>query len=167
MSAEGLRAVMRHSAAAVSVVTTAYKGELAGMTISSLASLSLRPRQLVSLNMQVPSRTARLLHASGGQFAVNIMSQTPESISLARAFAGQQSLGHDFNPFEGFPDAWELLPSGIPLLRCAMAHLECLVDQTIAVQDHEILVARVTEARCHDNRLPLLYHNHAFTGLCT
>lgn len=157
---EAYKSAMRHMVSTVTVITTRAGKEFAGMTVSSLASVSIRPAPVLSFNMQVPSRTAKILHDGGGKLAANILTPTRESILLARAFAGVG--GHDQNPFFQHPELFDFTRSdGIPILKNSASTIICDVDSWIGVQDHEIIVARVAEVLERQKRA-LAYHDHDF-----
>ncbi|WP_322512081.1 flavin reductase family protein, partial [Chloroflexus sp.] len=77
------RQTMSHFASGVTVVTTAHEGRLAGLTVSSFASLSLHP-PLVLICIDHAAASHDVI-AAAGQFAVNILAEDQEYLS--RRFA--------------------------------------------------------------------------------
>lgn len=53
--------------------------------------------------------------------------------------------------------AWERGPKGLPVLEGVIATIECTVRSRIDGGDHDIILADVTHARLHNDKLPLLY----------
>ncbi|CAN6674593.1 hypothetical protein TRVA0_057S00672 [Trichomonascus vanleenenianus] len=165
-------------AASATIITTNHyvekdRAEPRGLTVSSLSSLSIRPKTLVSFNLQVPSRTSQVLH-DRRVFAVNILPATSESIELCKAFAGVY--GRHVNPFERFKERFEFQDdrleddhdsSGIPTISNASAVLYCKKRQVFRVQDHEIWIAQVYHIKCNEGheRGNLLYQNRVFHRL--
>lgn len=108
----GFRTAMSCLASAAVFLTTVNKSQTSnkyvprGLTVSSFASLSIKPWPLVTVNIQVPSHAADAMRPkynkeSGGIeypiFAINILPATSEAAQTCRALAG--SLGKDVNPF--------------------------------------------------------------------
>lgn len=135
-----------------------------GLTASSVTSLSVTPRPLVSFNVQVPSRTSQVLRA-GKSFAVNILAPSAESVRLCRAFAGL--MGKTLNPFEAFPGDFAEGLHSIPVISHATAVLYCEAVEIFPVQDHEIWVAAVCDVAGADSERQgsLFYQNHHFHSL--
>ena len=77
------RQAMGYFTSGVTVITTEYEGVLHGMTVSSFASLSLRPPLvLICIDKGVPSHDGI---KQAGQFVVNILEKRQEHLS--RRFA--------------------------------------------------------------------------------
>lgn len=147
------RQVMGHFASGVTVVTTAHGGRLAGLTVSSFASLSLKPMLvLVCIDRGAGSHSAI---AESGQYAVNILAEGQEYIS--RRFASP-----DADKFT--PGTYELSPRGLPLLNGALAQIECRLHSALPGGDHTIYVGEVVAASCND-ACPLLYYRSGYHKL--
>jgi flavin reductase (DIM6/NTAB) family NADH-FMN oxidoreductase RutF len=147
------RQVMGRFASGVTVVTTGAAGRLAGLTVSSFTSLSLRPTLiLVCISPEASSHAAI---AEAGQFAVNILAEGQEYLS--RRFASDES--------QKFTDGtYELSARGLPLLTGALAHIECTLQTMLPGGDHTIFVGEVVAARCGEGR-PLLYYRSGYHAL--
>jgi flavin reductase (DIM6/NTAB) family NADH-FMN oxidoreductase RutF len=147
------RQVLGHFPSGVTVVTTANEGRLAGLTVSSFSSLSLRPPLvLVCIDHRAGSHDAI---AAAGKFAVNILAEGQEYLS--RRFASDES--------EKFTvGTYELSPLGLPLLTGALAQIECSLHSALPGGDHTIFVGEVQAARCRDAR-PLLYYRSGYHTL--
>jgi len=160
------RELWRHAASPVTVVTSAFNRELAGMTISSLTSVSMGPPHLlVSFNCQTPSRTGDFIHRSQ-HVVLNQLAMSPSNVLLAKAFAGFGGQRHT-NPFEKYPDLFTpgSESEGIPRITAAAAQLLCRVRHVVPAQDHEIIIASVHKMWINGGT-PLIYRDHQF-GACT
>ncbi len=147
------RQTLSHFASGVTVVTTAHEGRLAGLTVSSFASLSLRP-PLVLICVD-HAATSHDVIAAAGQFAVNILAEDQEYLS--RRFAM-----HDSEKFA--PHSYTLSPRGLPLLHGVLAQIECRLYSALPGGDHTIFVGEVVDARVFGGR-PLLYYRSGYHQL--
>lgn len=148
---EEFRAALSRFASGVTVVTVASEGTLHGMTASSFASVSLDPpRVLVCLDKS--SRTRALL---SGTFAINVLSADQESISRAFANAGDK-------PFDSLDH--EIGSSGAPLIRGALAWIECATSSIVDGGDHDIIVGDVIGCRQVEGQ-PLVYFARSYRTL--
>lgn len=145
------KAVLGRFASGVTVVTVASEGTLHGMTASSFASVSLDPpRVLVCLSKS--SRTRALL---ADTFAVNVLSADQESISRAFAHTGDK-------PFDTLDH--EIGVSGAPLIRGALAWIECATSSIVDGGDHDIIVGDVTGCTAAEGQ-PLVYYARSYRTL--
>lgn len=147
---EQFRRVVSHLASGVTVVTTRNEDGPSGMTVSSVISLSLDPPlMLICLNNAVPTADAV---SRAGVYGVNILREGTEH--LAHQFASPST-----DKFRGVEISDGKL--GVPLLRDALANLECRVVETISGGSHTIFVGEVVgaEARAGD---PLAYFRGGF-----
>lgn len=147
------RQVMGRFASGVTVVTTATGTRLAGLTVSSFASLSLEPPLvLICIDRQAGSHAAI---AEAGQFAVNILSEGQEYLS--RRFASDE-------PNKFTAGTYQLSPRGLPLINGALAQIECTLHSALPGGDHTIYVGVVVAAQCTNQR-PLLYYRSGYHTL--
>lgn len=147
------RQVMSRFASGVTVVTTAHEARLAGLTVSSFASLSLQPTLvLICIDRRAGSHD---VIAAAGQFAVNILSEGQEYLS--RRFASDEATKFTEGTFY-------LSERGLPLLHGALAHIECALHSALPGGDHTIYVGEVMAARCFEGR-PLLYYRSGYHTL--
>ena len=147
------RQALGHFASGVTVVTTAHDGHLYGMTVSSFASLSLKPPLiLICVENALTTRTAI---SESGQFAVNILEKRQEHLS--RRFATR-----DNDKFVGV--AWHSSRFGLPVLEGALAVIECQLRDTVAAGDHSIFVGEVLDAEIGQGS-PLLYYRRGYHEL--
>ena len=147
------RQAMGYFATGVTVVTTAHEGQLYGMTVSSFASLSLKPPLiLICIEKVLTTHTAI---ADAGQFAVNILEQSQEHLS--RRFATREN-----DKFTGV--AWHSSRFGLPVLEGALAIIECQLRDTFPGGDHTIFVGEVMDAELSQGS-PLLYYRRGYHEL--
>jgi flavin reductase (DIM6/NTAB) family NADH-FMN oxidoreductase RutF len=152
-----LRATMRQWATGVTVVTTEWKGEQAGMTVSSFTSVSLEPATvLVCLNKDTFCHT---LVQKSGVYAVSMLGTGQEALS--NRFAGFDLTVTD--RFEGVNTF--TAETGSPLLPGAIAHLDCVVRTTHDTWSHTIFIAEVVWAKSDPDKVPLVYYNRDYHQL--
>jgi flavin reductase (DIM6/NTAB) family NADH-FMN oxidoreductase RutF len=131
----------------VAIVTSAHVGELHGMTVSSLASVSLEP-PLLSVSCELASKTLALLRRAE-KFAVTVLAEGQEALSSRFASTSLEDVR-----FEG--QAYQLGGNGCPLLGGGLAHLECSVFSITRAGDHDLVLGLVESAVVHDGT-PLTY----------
>jgi len=152
--------VMSHWASGVTVVTTAGVDRRPhGFTASSFTVVSLEPPTvLVCLDRAADCAPA---FADSDWLAVHILGAGQREV--AGRFAHKS---HD--KFAGL--VTEPGRSGTPLLRGAVATLECRTVLRLPVGDHVVLIAEVHEARMSGDEgssggRPLVYHRREFHAL--
>lgn len=147
------RNVVGHFASGVTVITTSESERLYGSTVSAVSSLSAEPpMMLICLNQK--SSTHGGVVASK-RFAINILSLGQEE--LAMKFASTKA-----GKFEGVDHTISAL--GVPLLRGALATIECLVEETVVGGTHTVFLGRVVSATSKDGE-PLAYFRGKFGRL--
>lgn len=129
----------------VSLITTAHEGQKAGVTVNSVASVSLDP-PLVLWSINKTSRSRAIFEAAKG-FAINILAW--DQMEVSRHFSSNVE-----DKFSGIPTSMGSL--GFPLINGAIAQFECTLESAIEGGDHIILVGRVAQARRHAGD-PLLF----------
>ncbi len=154
---EQLRSIMRAWTAGVTIVAAAYEGEQHGMTVNSFTSVSLDP-PLIIISLQDSSRTRQLV-SRAGTFGVTILSE--EQRELSERFAGRTPDSADRMAGLEF----ETLVTGAPLLAGGLAHLDCRVQQSLAVGQNTLFIAEVVAARGSGEGRPLVYHNRRYHRL--
>lgn len=151
-----LRRVFGHFATGVSVVTAMSGGEPSGLTVNSLASLSLEPPQLIVCLKRGNRSYAAFRDAR--TFAVNVLSE--DQAGLSRLFASTLA-----RKFDGVEHTFGRA-SGAPLIAGAHAWLEC---EVAAVFDppgtHAIVVGRLLHFALGDAERPLLFHAGTYRAL--
>jgi flavin reductase (DIM6/NTAB) family NADH-FMN oxidoreductase RutF len=159
LAADDFRRVLGHFASGVTVVTTwDAAGQPAGLTASSVASVSLDPPLvLVCVAHTSQSYQALLAH---GRFAINILHLDHEQI--ARRFASSTA---GAEKFEG--TGYRQGVVGLPVLKDALAEIECTTVHAYPAGDHTIFVGQVEAADCRGDLglEPLLYYRGRFHRL--
>lgn len=141
-------------ASGVTVVTGVDKdGKFHGLTVSAFSSVSLEPR-LILICVATTSHCCKVF-ADSKKFAVNILSESQESIS--NAFASKAA-----DRFAGV--SFETGDSGLPLLSGCVANIECTLERSHDAGDHVIFIGRISNVRLSD-RLPLTYFRGAYRKL--
>lgn len=137
-------------ASGVTVITVAHEGLSYGMTASSFSSVSLLPPLILVCIAKSAYTHQILLQAEG--FGVSILSTT--QADLGRRFSEKH--GEYVDRFADLEVAYG--ESGAPLLRNAMAWLDCRTAQTIDAGDHTIVLGEVLASEVGSGE-PLLYFN--------
>jgi len=153
MTPDECRAVFRHLASGVTVVTTFHEGKIFGMTATSFTSVSIDPI-LVQVSLSKDARTHDAVR-DAGTFAANILASHQETVArdfatpkldretIARTHAGEM---------------------GLPLIDGAAGYFECRVTNTMEGGDHTIFLAEVFHGGTED-RPPLVYFDGGYTTL--
>lgn len=148
------RQLMGCFATGVTVVTAVEPdGQLRGLTVSALCSVSLNPTLLL-ICIDHQSDTFNAVQ-QGKAFAVNFLKADQEEIS--RLFAAKG--------VEKFKDlSYRMGDLGMPLLDGTMACAECRVVAEYPGGDHTIFLAEVESARIEGGS-PLLYFRGHYASL--
>jgi flavin reductase (DIM6/NTAB) family NADH-FMN oxidoreductase RutF len=147
---EVFRLAMRELASGVALITTGRGVDRTGCTATSLCSLSLDPPALI-VCMALTSSTLPSIRANG-TFGVNILGGT--QAALADRFAGRTGLKGAARFAEG---DWMTLVTGAPLLRGALACIDCSLEETLDRHTHALLIGRVSAVR-RSEAAPALVH---------
>jgi flavin reductase (DIM6/NTAB) family NADH-FMN oxidoreductase RutF len=131
----------------VTAVTAAEDGQAFGSTVSAFCALSLDPPMVLAC-LGRSSRTLAVIQRVR-RFAVNILAAS--QADLAQRFASSQNAGR----FDGVDHVEGV--TGSPLLRGAVANIDCEVEAITAGGDHWIILGRVMEVRLDRAAHPLLY----------
>jgi 3-hydroxy-9,10-secoandrosta-1,3,5(10)-triene-9,17-dione monooxygenase reductase component len=143
--ARSFRDALGAYATGVAFVAAAPGGKPAGLIVNSLTSVSLDP-PLVSFCASRGSLTwSRMRRA--GRLGISILGARHEAFARRAAPAGADRFART---------DWELL-QGVPLLRDALAWLECEIVAEHPGGDHSIVVARVDRLRRSPPRDPLVF----------
>ena len=150
VSSESFRGAMRHLAGGVSVITAGRGKDITGMTVTSVASLSVDPPTLiVSINRESSSWPLIKRH---GFFGVNIL--TADQIDVAERFTGKGGL----KGAERFAGAhWMTRVSGVPLLAGALAAVDCEVEDIVERHSHAIVIGRALDIQLSLRTAALAY----------
>jgi flavin reductase (DIM6/NTAB) family NADH-FMN oxidoreductase RutF len=149
-----LRSLMRRVASTVAVITARGEDGDAGITATSVASVSLDPPSILVCVNKATRLHAAVLHSR--RFRVNYLSQSQEIV--AHAFGGP----HDGDRFEC--GEWERnLPFG-PKLFSALGDVPCTLSQATECGTHTVFIGTVQTAAMQAGA-PLLYCNGEYASL--
>lgn len=137
----------------MTVITAVHRGEGFATTASALTSLSVEPPMLlVCLNLASDTRSAV---AGSGRFAVNILAEEQEHLARRFATKGRAKFDAELAPVSA---------SGLPLVRGALAWLECRVVDTARGGTHVVFIAEVEQAGAREGR-PLTHYRGQYGRL--
>lgn len=154
---EDLRHAMRHWVTGVSIVSSQFEGVRHGMTVNSLASVSLDP-PIVLITLQHNTRTYRLVSDSG---IAGITFLSEDQAEISDRFAGKVPEHED--RFAGV-DTFTWL-TGAPLITGGLAYLDCRVNSTHPMALSTLFILDVVAARPSEKDKPLVYFNRVYHGL--
>ncbi|RYH98452.1 MAG: flavin reductase, partial [Acetobacteraceae bacterium] len=148
---------MSRASTFVAVATTDGEGGRAGVTVSSLTSVSAdgeQPSLLLCIHHQSPAAGAILKNRA---FCANLLAEDQQD--LANLFAGRSSTDRT----ERFDRVgWDPGAIGQPLLKGATAAFECRLATALLWETHHIIVGRVASVRLSGQGSALLYGQRAY-----
>lgn len=152
---QAYRALMRQQAGAVTVIAVGKPGDRTGLTATAVCSVSDKPPTLLICVNRNASAHKRI--AAEGAFSVNVLARDQEP--LAMRFSGQT--GHEG---EARFDAgeWTTAATGAPILKRAIASLDCVLVEEHETSTHSIYIGRVRDGRVREDAEPLIYFRGAF-----
>ncbi|MEZ0353742.1 flavin reductase family protein [Mycobacterium sp. pR1184] len=143
------RDLMAGVCAPVSLVTTADHDGPHGATVSSLASVSLRP-PLVSIALDRKSTLlARILGSK--RFGVNVLGRAQDDLAVVFASRGVDRFHHA---------CWSMA-DGLPRIEGAVGWAACDLNQAVEAGDHLLLIGLVRDA-ASSPQPPLIYGHRTF-----
>lgn len=151
---DAFKRALRHWASGVTVVTAAADGEVHGMTVSAFSSVSADP-PLVLVCANRTSKTNEVITA-GGTFAVNILEAGQSDVSTRFAMASAETRFTDTE--------WSPGLAGLPLIKGALAHMECDVQSAHDAGSHTIFIGLVKRCTVFSGK-PLCYYNGGYAAL--
>lgn len=146
---ETFRLAMREFASGVAIVAAGRGAARNGCTATSLCSLSLEPPSLI-VCLARASATLKTIRREG-VFGISLLAEV--HADLADRFAGRSGL-RGAARFEGCDVT--TLSTGAPLLRGAVAMIDCEVEETFERHTHAIVIGRVVAAKAAGGQ-PLLH----------
>jgi len=117
-----------------------------GMTASSVTSLSLRPPMLLACVDDDAAIRRSIVRAS--RFGVSVLAADQSNVATRFADRARHRLTAD--------DRYLTSPGGVPLVRDALAQIECRRAEVFQGGDHAIVCGIVEWSELHEGR-PLLY----------
>jgi flavin reductase (DIM6/NTAB) family NADH-FMN oxidoreductase RutF len=152
VTAEEFKEALGRWATGVTIVTARAGERVHGMTVSAFTEVSLDP-PLVLVCADKSSNTLPFIE-EGGVFAVNVLARDQEALS--NRFASKKD---EWERFEGLE--CDEGPTGAPLLRGALANLDCRVVGAHEHGDHVVFIGEIQEIRTSD-RPPLLHFRGSY-----
>ncbi len=146
---QALMAALGRVPSGLFVLTIGRDGRETGMLASWVQQCSFDPPQ-ISLAVK-PGRHAADLLTDKAAFVVNIL---PEGATdLLKHF------GKGFGPGEPAFAGLDVYPTaeGVPVLRTALAHLDCRVAGRSRAGDHDLVIGRVVGGRLHAEGPPAVH----------
>lgn len=152
------RDAMSHYAGAVQVVTTAGSAGRRGLTLTASCSVSDNPPTVLICLQKAHEENQ--LFIKNAVFAVNTLAGSHEQ--LADAFSGRIGLTQD----ERFElAAWDVLATGAPTLKGALAIFDCRVVSVQEHSTHHVLFGEVVGLRSSADEEALIYLNRRYHTL--
>jgi flavin reductase (DIM6/NTAB) family NADH-FMN oxidoreductase RutF len=159
ITSEQYRDALRHFPAGVTIVTikTDAQTEPHGLTVSAFASVSPEP-PLILVAIDHRASAHALLEEESAVFAVNILAHDQSELSNRFAWIKDEDR---FAVGE-----WDTAVTGAPILKDALAWLDCTVYSRFQAGTHTIYIGRVQASgvpRPDEN--PLIYWNRGYRQL--
>ncbi|NYS25389.1 flavin reductase family protein [Rhodobacteraceae bacterium 2376] len=149
---------MSRAATFVTVATTDGDGGRAGVTVSSLTSVSAdgdAPALLACIHHESPAAVAILKNRA---FCANLLHQSQQQV--ANLFAGRLDQGDRATRFDRAD--WTPGTFAQPLLAGATAAFECQLATALLWETHYIILGRVQAVHLSDQPETLLYGGRAY-----
>jgi flavin reductase (DIM6/NTAB) family NADH-FMN oxidoreductase RutF len=155
--ADRFRDSMRRTASSVAILTTDGVQGRAGVTVSTLCSLSMEPPSVIACVHRDNRALDTIL--GNGVFVANVLADDQEHV--AKAFAGMipELRENRFGNAE-----WTTVISNAPALQGALASFDCKVASTFDFGTHRIVVGEVIEVVSQESD-PLLFIDRNFRRL--
>jgi cob(II)yrinic acid a,c-diamide reductase len=153
------RAAMRNHAGAVTILSTGLPGGRTGLTATSVCSLSDSPPRIIACVNR--SASAHGLIRQTGAFGVNML--RAGQTELAGLFAGRNGIERESRFSDA--DGWISVVTGAPILRHALASLDCRFIEEHPHDTHSIFIGEVKAVRVQDVDDPLIYFGGQFRSL--
>jgi flavin reductase (DIM6/NTAB) family NADH-FMN oxidoreductase RutF len=145
---------LRFFPAGVTIVTIRSGDDVHGLTVSAFCSVSPEP-PLVLVVIDSGHRAHELMERNGATFAVNILGEDQEVLSNRFAYVKNED-----RFLEG---TWRTATTGAPVLRDALAWLDCTVHSKHRAGTHTVYIGEVQAAKVpSDGHPPLVYWNRRY-----
>ncbi|MEU6966092.1 flavin reductase family protein [Streptomyces chrestomyceticus] len=157
VAAEDLRACMRRFPTGVALLTTGEGDRAVGLTINSVVSVSLSPPALLVSVHRHARITERLV--PGADFSVSFLSAGQADLTWQFASA-DRPVGEAAVSAMGRAKG----SNGVPFPAGALGVLECVVEKTVPVGDHVLVIGLVARAEPGPaGHLPQVFHHGELT----
>ena len=157
IESEPYRDALRHFPAGVTIVTVEAGGERHGLTVSAFASVSPQP-PLVVIAIDQRHKAYEMLEREDAVFAVNVLCE--DHLELSNRFAWVK----DEDRFTA--GKWATAETGAPVLKDALAWLDCTIHSRQRAGSHTLYVGEVQAAATpRAGCPPLVYWNRGYRKL--
>jgi flavin reductase (DIM6/NTAB) family NADH-FMN oxidoreductase RutF len=157
ISSEEFRKALRHFPAGVTIVTVRSGERIHGLTVSAFSSVSAEPA-LISITIENRHKAWAMLEEPEAVFAVNILGEGQSELSNRFAWVKDEDrfqLGD-----------WSEAETGAPVLRDALAWLDCRIQARYPAGSHTIYVGEVVASDVPvEEAPPLVYWNRGYRKL--
>lgn len=144
------RNLMRHQAGGVAIISCGQPGARTGLTATAVCSISdTPPTLLICVNRNA---SGHKIITAERCFAVNFLAL--DQLELAKVFSGKAGLEGEAR-FSA--DHWTTLATGAPVLKDAVASLDCEVVDEHGFETHSLFIGRVRAGMSRDEADPLVY----------
>jgi len=149
------RKVCGRFATGVAVATILDEGGTPkGLTVNSFVSVSLEP-PIISISIE-RAASIREPFLKANAFGISVLKEEDQWLSERFAYG-------EGDRFEGV--SWQSGQLGVPLLREALATMECTVERHIEVGDHTLFLGEVRFGETPKEGLPLVFYASAYQRL--
>jgi flavin reductase (DIM6/NTAB) family NADH-FMN oxidoreductase RutF len=149
---------MRRLAGGVTIVTSRLGEIRAGLTATSVCSLTAEPPRLVACIHR--DADAHGLIFESRLFAVNLL--TPAHHDLSEHFGGRDG---SHGPARFTSGRWRAGHTGMPVLSDAAAVFECRLVEAVRASTHSIFIGEVEAASFAEAAPALVYHDRGYHRL--
>jgi flavin reductase (DIM6/NTAB) family NADH-FMN oxidoreductase RutF len=122
------------------ILGSRFGSEYNGMTLNWATQVSFNPK-LVAVSVEKEAYTHRLV-SEGGVFSLNLVARDDRAV--VRKFTKPVHVDIEAKQMNGF-DFW-IGVSGAPILRLAVAYLDCRVVRAVDVGGHTLFIGEVVDA---------------------
>ncbi|MES2532973.1 MAG: flavin reductase family protein [Pseudomonadota bacterium] len=158
MEASTYKQLMKHHAGAPVIIASGRPGARTGLTATAFCSLSdSPPTVLVCVNK---GASAHPVIADTRSFSVNVLRN--DQAAVAACFAGQTGLKGEQRFREG---DWAVQQTGAPVMRQALATLDCELLHAHDHGTHTVFVGLVHAVNSDETSDPLIYFRGGFNSL--
>jgi flavin reductase (DIM6/NTAB) family NADH-FMN oxidoreductase RutF len=159
ITSESFRDALRFFPAGVTIVTikSPLSDAVHGLTVSAFTSVSPDP-PLILVSIDHRAKGCQLLDAPGACFAVNILARNQMELSNRFAWLKDE---------DRFAEGdWGAALTGAPILKDALAWLDCTVHAKFSAGSHTIYFGEVQASGIpRPNDTPLIYWNRGYRQL--
>ena len=157
VTSEEFRDALRHFPSGVTIVTIRAGERRHGLTVSAFASVSPEP-PLILIMLDNRHYGFELIEEEGATFAVNILHEDQTELSNRFAWLKDE---------DRFAEGdWGTAATGAPILRDALAWLDCTFHAKVRAGTHTIYVGEVQATGVpRADGAPLVYWNRGYRHL--